>query len=112
MNTFMTLITCTTYQSDTRKAFASNDMAVLEGFLLLMNLPYVLQGGLTPLHSAAHRNSTDVAEQLIKSGADVNAKDKVSTTILIYITITVCHEQDFYDSIRWLPHYDSYLSCL
>ena len=37
-----------------------------------------LQKVFTPLHMAAARNSFDVAELLIRSGADVNAKGYVS----------------------------------
>ena len=40
----------------------------------------------TPLHPSSYFNSTDVAELLIRSGADVHARDKVYTldiTLLI-----------------------------
>ena len=40
----------------------------------------VLQDGGTPLHVALLKSSFDVAELLIRSGADVNAKDQVSPT--------------------------------
>ena len=39
----------------------------------------VLQGGGTPLHWAVEEDSSALVELLIRSGADVNAKDKVST---------------------------------
>ena len=42
----------------------------------------VSQYGRTPLHVAAENNSFDVAELLIRYGANVNARDKVSTVII------------------------------
>ena len=38
--------------------------------------------GLAPLHKAADNNSSDVAELLIRSGADADAVDRVSNTIV------------------------------
>jgi len=38
----------------------------------------LLQHGWTALHEAARRGSTELVATLIKSGADVNALDKVS----------------------------------
>jgi ankyrin repeat protein len=37
-----------------------------------------LQGGMTPLHLAADRNSTDVAQALLQAECDPNVKDEVS----------------------------------
>ena len=67
-------------------------------FLMLMILMYELQDGMTPLHMAVERSSLDVAELLIRSGADVNSKDKVcskptsqwmvmTTTIIIIMAL-------------------------
>ena len=40
------------------------------------------QHGKTPLHEAAANNYKDFAELLISKGADVNAKDNVSTVFI------------------------------
>lgn len=37
---------------------------------------------MTPLHFAARKNSVGVAELLVKYGADVNARDNVSTALI------------------------------
>ena len=46
---------------------------------------------MTPLHKAAERNSKDVAEILIRSGADVNARDKVNTALAAVSDICISH---------------------
>ena len=55
--------------------------------VMSMHLIYPLQGERTPLHMAAENNSFAVAELLIRSGADVNAKEIIvsTATILIFI---------------------------
>ena len=45
---------------------------------------------MTPLHSAVANKSNAVAELLIRSGADVNAIDKVSTTLIKSPTRCTC----------------------
>ena len=45
-----------------------------------MNLIQALQFGGTPLHFAEFKNNIAVAGLLLRSGAVVNAKDKVRTT--------------------------------
>ena len=44
--------------------------------------PRSLQFGGTPLFEAAEKNSSAVAELLIRSGADVNAKNQVSIDLI------------------------------
>ena len=46
-----------------------------------MNLVNMLQCGRTALHFAAEKNSLAIVELLIRSGADLNAKDEVSTAL-------------------------------
>jgi len=45
---------------------------------------------MTPLHIAAGKNSADIGEILLSNGADINAKDIISsdTIILFWIKIT------------------------
>ena len=50
------------------------------------HLMFVLQYGGTPLHLAAANNSKDVAELLIRSGADINARDEVTSTVIIQVS--------------------------
>ena len=45
---------------------------------------------MTPLHKAAENSNVDVAELLIRSGADVNAKDKVSSAHFHHFDIALC----------------------
>ena len=46
---------------------------------------------MTPLHLAALKKRFNIAEILIRSGADVNAIDKVSSTLIpAYRYCTVC----------------------
>ena len=52
-----------------------------------MNLVNVLQRGRTALHFAAEKNSLAIVELLIRSGADVNAKDEVSHHALYFTTV-------------------------
>ena len=47
--------------------------------ILIINLMDELQKIFTPLHEAAARDSIDVAELLIRAGADVNIRIDVST---------------------------------
>ena len=55
-----------------------------------------LQYGYTPLHRAAGRNSLAVAELLIRSGADVHARDEVSLISNIsFITFVMIYELNF-----------------
>ena len=50
---------------------------------------------MTPLHTAARSNrGASVAELLIRSGADVNAKDEASTLFSHHIDITRCSCDD------------------
>ena len=43
----------------------------------------------TPLHIAAEKNSTDIAEILISKGADINAKDNINFSILVLFLINI-----------------------
>ena len=52
-----------------------------------MNLVNMLQRGRTALHFAAEKNSLAIVELLIRSGADVNAKDEVSHHALYFTTV-------------------------
>ena len=52
-----------------------------------MILIYILQCGETPLHVAAEYNCNTVAELLIRSGADVDAKDEVGTSLICILIL-------------------------
>ena len=61
-------------------------------WLLLMNLILdALQGGKTPLHKTAEKNSLAVAELLIRSGADVNSKDEVNDALILMTAMSLLH---------------------
>ena len=49
-----------------------------------MNLVNMLQCGRTALHFAAEKNSLAIVELLIRSGADLNAKDEVRNAFIEY----------------------------
>ena len=55
-----------------------------------------IQVELTPLHKAAAKNSSDVAELLIRSGADVNATGCVSTVLKLISDISLYRHYDYY----------------
>ena len=44
---------------------------------------------LTPLHVAAEKNSADVAELLVRSGADVNARNEVGDAFFSPLCISL-----------------------
>ena len=50
---------------------------------------------MTLLHSTAFKSSSDVAELLIRSGADVNAKDDVSHALIQIYAIPLNHHFDY-----------------
>ena len=50
----------------------------------------IAQAGEAPLHVAAQNNSLDVAEILIRSGTDLNAKDKVYSALIHPLLVTLC----------------------
>ena len=60
------------------------DLATIEAFahLDIISVRSVTADGDTPLHVAAIRNDTAIAEELIKAGADVNARGEHGYTPL------------------------------
>ena len=60
-------------------AMASNDLIALDD---------CVQNGETPLQRVAGKNNTNVMYLLTRSGADIHAKDKVSS-FLISIVVTL-----------------------
>ena len=54
---------------------------------------FVFQRDLSPLHMAVMGSGLDIAELLIRSGADVHARDEVSTDLIqssfLYVTVFV-----------------------
>ena len=55
----------------------------------LITLTNALQNGGTALHMAAEKDCSDVAELLVRSGADVNAKANVRAAFILIVIIAL-----------------------
>ena len=71
-------------------------MCLLEWYDIVINLIHILQNGNTPLHLSAGNNSREVAELLIRHGADVDSKDKVITSSIPISDISPSHYNNGY----------------
>ena len=56
----------------------------------------MLQDGYTPLHASASQNNIEVAELLIRHGANVNSKDYVSTPPIPISDVSPSHYNYYY----------------
>ena len=54
-----------------------------------------MQGGRTPLHDAASRGDSSTAKVLLEAGADVMARDEVTSCVVIARDLSdVCYSRD------------------
>ena len=64
--------------------------------LIFINLIHIFQFEYTPLHVSAENNNREVAELLIRHGANVNSKDYVSIPSIPISDISPSHYNNYY----------------
>ena len=71
-------------------------MSLLEWYDIDLNLIHTLQNGYTPLYFATANLKREVAELLIRHGADVNSKDNVSSPLIPISDISQSHYNNYF----------------